>query len=105
MKKQEYKKEQLQSRRDFFKKATKYSLPILGAILLSNIPVLSKTKETEIEKGCRYGCSVSCHGSCVGTCSRTCKGVCQENCKFSCKGDCHRTCKWSCSESCADSSY
>ena len=44
MKKNE-KKEELQSRREFFKKAAKGALPILGAILLSGAPQILNAAE------------------------------------------------------------
>lgn len=44
MKKNE-KNEELQSRRDFFKKAAKGALPILGAILLSGAPQILNVAE------------------------------------------------------------
>ena len=40
------KNEELQSRREFFKKAAKGALPILGAIILASNPVLAKAGET-----------------------------------------------------------
>ena len=45
--------EELQSRRDFFKKAAKGVLPILGAVVLAGVPNLVKAEETPM--GCRYG--------------------------------------------------
>ena len=52
------KNEELQSRRDFFKKAANSVLPIVGAVVLSGIPQIMKAEETPM--GCRYGCSGSC---------------------------------------------
>ena len=39
--------EEIQSRREFFKNAAKGTLPILGAIILSNIPIAAKASETQ----------------------------------------------------------
>ena len=61
------KDEELQSRRDFFKKAAKAALPIVGAMVLSHVPLLSKASEDE-EMGCDWGCS----GACKGGCGRSC---------------------------------
>ena len=44
MKKNE-KNEELQSRREFFKKAAKGALPILGAIVLANAPAVINAAE------------------------------------------------------------
>ena len=51
------KNEELQSRREFFKKAAKSALPILGAIVLAGAPLISKAEQP---MGCNYGCSGAC---------------------------------------------
>lgn len=66
------KNEELQSRRESFKKAAKGALPILGAIVLSNNPLVSKAAQT---MGCDYTCAVSC-----ADCKGTCKGLCMNSC-------------------------
>ena len=67
----ENEKEELQSRRSFFKNAAKRALPFLGAIVLANAPILASASNSQM--GCtRYGC-----GGCTGTCSGTCSGTCQ----------------------------
>lgn len=91
--------EELQSRREFFKKAAKGTLPILGAILLANIPDILKAGE--ISMNCNYGCAGACYNSCVGTCDKLCSGVCWDNCN----GNCKDGCKSSCMQSCYGSSY
>lgn len=80
------KKEELQSRRDFFKKAAKSALPILGAIALANVPVIAKA--SEVSRGCNYGCTAVCSTSlCQGTCQGGCKFTCEHGCKnYGCKG-------------------
>ena len=45
------KKEELQSRRQFFKRAAKGALPILGAALLTQLPFLSQAHESQNEMG------------------------------------------------------
>ena len=59
MKKNE-KNEELQSRREFFKKAAKGALPILGAIALAGAPGVVKAAEEAMD--CDYSCSYSCTG-------------------------------------------
>ena len=87
------KKEEIQSRREFFKKAAKATLPVLGAVVLSNIP-FSETKADYVNRftGECTGCSGSCQRSCSGSCQGNCQGDCQGNCK----GGCYGTCKGSC---------
>ena len=82
------KNEELQSRREFFKKAAKSALPILGAIALAGTPAILNAAEAPM--GCNYGCN----GSCMG-----CRGTCQ-----GCRG-CGGTCRQSCSSGCAHTHY
>lgn len=86
------KNEELQSRRQFFKRAAKTALPILGAIVLANMPIIAKATETET--GCS-GCGSSCSGSCKYTCSGSCKNGC-EGCKYTCSGSCKNSCSGTC---------
>lgn len=96
------KNEELQSRREFFKKAAKGALPILGAIAVAGIPLLAKAKG-EVPSGCNYSCSGSCYGGCSGSCVYGCTGGCRngcKGCKNSCISDCEATCALTCSNSC-----
>lgn len=83
------KNEELQSRREFFKNAAKGVLPILGAVVLANIPFVSNAEEAE---GCDYGCS----GSCWSSCQSSCRGYCSSGCTGSCSGGCKGACSNSC---------
>lgn len=76
------KNEELQSRREFFKKAAKGALPILGAVVLANAPVISQATEAD-RCYAGYACTGGCSGSCKGTCKFGCTG-----CSGSCKGTC-----------------
>ena len=81
------KNEELQSRRDFFKKAAKGVLPILGAVVLANAPqILNASEKTPM--GCNYGCTAVCSTSaCQGTCAGGCRFTCTHTCKnYGCKG-------------------
>lgn len=72
------KKDELQNRREFFKKAAKGALPILGAIVLANVPdVLSAAEEPAT-------CIGSCYGTCKGTCTKSCANNCTGMCKYGC---------------------
>ena len=94
-------KDELQSRREFFKKAAKRALPFIGAIALSALPFSSFAKETEEpETYCDWGCTNSCSGSCGRSCSYGCDGSCAGSCDGSCKGACSRSCSYSCSSTC-----
>lgn len=93
-------REELESRRQFFKKAAKAALPILGAALLSNVPLITKAAESGGEY-CEYGCSYSCSGSCAGRCTGTCSGGCKGGCGGACSYSCQNTCKGRCQGSCS----
>ena len=92
--------EDLQSRRDFFKKAAKKALPILGAIVLANAPVIAHAGNLESTNGCN-GCAGGCMASCKGTCNGGCKGSCKYECSGGCKTGCRNTSK----NACVRSSY
>ena len=76
------KNEELQSRREFFKKAAKGALPILGAIMLAGTPGILNAAEP----------TTSCHGSCVAACMNGCTTSCQYICKGTCKSWCSTHC-------------
>lgn len=89
----------IQSRRCFFKKVVKGILPIIGGIILSSNPYISKAAET-ISGDCRYTCQGGCN-----SCQGTCEWRCQDDCSGSCKGYCKRTCKGDCYGRCTSSNY
>ena len=95
------KNEELKSRRDFFKKAAKSVLPVLGAVVLGSSPIVAKASETAM--GCSWDCSSSCYGSCQGGCSG-CSGGCKGNCEGNCQGSCKGSCQGSCETTCQGSS-
>ena len=83
--------EELQSRREFFKKAAKAALPILGAVVLSGAPQILNAATTP--NGCSYGCMGSCYSkcanSCASLCTTGCTGSCQTGCKMTCSNRCN----------------
>ena len=94
--------EELQSRREFFKKAAKGVLPVLGAIALMNMPLLSQALEKgespdDCSGSCSYGCGRSCSYGCSSSCSGSCSGGCKGSCMQSCSGTCQSGCKGGCS--------
>ena len=76
--------EDLQSRRGFFKSAVKAALPILGAVVLSQVPFTNANAATD----CDGSCYVKCNGSCVGQCARNCRGECVGSCLGVCRACC-----------------
>lgn len=107
--------EELQSRREFFKKAAKSTLPILAAVLMAAVPNITKASTSNFYCGgcqndCTNGCRTSCHRSCWSSCGLGCRGVshaygprsicitCKSYCS-SCTGQCTGTCSGSCSVS------
>ena len=91
------KNEELQSRRQFFKKAAKATLPILGAIVLANVPLVSKAAQTS--RGCE-NCYKGCVGGCTGCTSCTSCTGCSGSCYLSCS-----SCQGSCKGGCGGSSH
>lgn len=69
-------KEELQSRRDFFKKTVKGALPILGVLTLGPTFLTSCDPDDEGSTGCGSSCSGGCGDSCVSSC--------EVNCAFDC---------------------
>lgn len=90
MKEKETKQQELQSRRQFFKRAAKTALPILGAILLASTPL----KTMASESGMANGRCTACSGS---NCGITCRGICRDGCDGRCEGTCLGSCKYTCS--------
>ena len=80
--------EELQSRREFFKSAAKAALPVVGAVVLSSLPIV----KSEAATGCDYGCFSSCSGSCLGDCKQGCKQGCYTGCRNTCSGTCSGGC-------------
>ena len=93
----EDKNKELQSRREFFKSAAKAALPVVGAMVLANIPILQSKATTGCD-GCYYSCYNTCKGYCEGTCS-SCNGRCASDCQNTCTGGCARTCYGACTSS------
>lgn len=85
------KKHDYLSRREFFKSTTKSALPILGAILLANVPVVSQAVEDPM--GCKEACRNTCYGTCEGTCAGGCKGGCKRGCT-NCTATCSNSCTY-----------
>lgn len=109
-------KKEVQSRREFFKRAAKGVLPIVSALSISSIPIQlsAESPVNSCKYDCRFGCegcSGSCYEECEGTCkdgcystcTGKCSGECQGNCKDDCVGNCFNTCQGGCQNSCSGS--
>ena len=100
------KKEEIQSRREFFKNAAKKSLPIVAAAMLASAPVITRAAETSMDcndacyMGCSWGCTGGCKIDCEGGCKTSCRGTCQNGCS-GCKGTCEGSCKGYCGGNCS----
>lgn len=81
-------KKELQSRREFFKKAAKSVLPVVAAVALASAPTITDASETT-PMGCSFSdCTMTCSGGCMG-----CTGGCTGSCKQSCSNNCFTACK------------
>ena len=87
------KREEIQSRREFFKKAAKAALPVVGAAILSSVPFINA-------EAAPSGCGFTCSGGCSGSCSSSCGFGCSGSCKGGCGG-----CKGACKSSCTGSAW
>lgn len=76
--------EELQSRRDFFRNASKAVLPVLGAVVLLNFP-----NQTISASDCSGN---SCTAQCKNSCEAYCAVSCKDGCKIYCKGCCANSC-------------
>lgn len=80
------KNEELQSRREFFKKTAQNVLPFLGAValspLLNSCDLLTNYDPDDNDKpsGCGKSCSGSCEGDCAGDCDDNCTADCWNGC-------------------------
>lgn len=80
------KNEELQSRREFFKSAAKAALPVIGAVVLAQVPILAHSQAP----------STCSKGSCAGTCWANCRNACEVYCTQGCTGHCKSACKLNC---------
>lgn len=81
---------ELQTRRDFFKKAARISLPIIGLVALNMIPFRVSANGYDCRSQCVGSCGAACT-SCWTGCTG-CKGNCRHNCEGGCKGGCREGC-------------
>ena len=93
-------KNELQSRREFFKNSAKRVLPIIGAMVMAN-PIIAKA--VEFEEGTLAGyCRGGCYEYCVSSCKETCDVTCSFGCGSSCLGNCNETSQLKCTGGCGN---
>ena len=83
------KREEIQSRREFFKKAAKAALPVVGAAILSSVPW--NLSATGVKATSCSGCNNRCMNTCFNTCYEKCNKHCQDSCNSSCYTGCKRS--------------
>lgn len=68
--------EELQSRREFFKRAAKGALPIIAGAILASNPAVSEAANNAMScAGCNNRCMNSCFNTCYNSCSGKCTGA------------------------------
>ena len=72
--------EELQSRREFFKKTAQNVLPFLGVVALSPLLTSCDPFDEDGPRGCGNSCSGSCEGDCAGDCDDNCTADCWNGC-------------------------
>ena len=82
--------EELQSRREFFKKAAKAALPVVGAVVLSSLPIIKSEAATGCESLCVLSCDTGCSSGCNTSCYQGCYSGCRNTCQGNCSGGCAR---------------
>lgn len=93
-------KENIISRRNFFKRSASLVLPALAMVAISPVLTSCEIDEDFLEEpsGCKNGCSGKCSGVCGAACQSDCTGNCTNGCKGTCKtqcggSSCRSTCK------------
>ncbi len=83
-------KENIISRRNFFKRSVSMVLPALAMVTMPSILTSCEIEEDfpETPTGCKSGCSGKCSGICGAVCQNNCSGSCAYGCKGNCKGSC-----------------
>ena len=95
-------KEELQTRREFFKKAAKGVLPIIAGVALTGCETFLTAFGEHLSSysggggysgsgGGGYSESSGCGYTCSGGCSGGCDGSCQWGCESTCRGSCEGT--------------
>jgi CXXX repeat radical SAM target protein len=88
---------QHQSRREFFKTASKIALPTIAFLGLSSFGSdligLNNNFIKRSSTTCENSCEDTCTADCAGGCSHDCEITCWHNCSGSCEGLCEGQCE------------
>lgn len=79
------KNEELQSRREFFKRAAKGALPILTLAMFGTVFSASSCEKEKESSGCGKSCSGGCDDGCTNNCDSLCGGDCWAYCESKAK--------------------
>lgn len=90
---------ELQTRREFFKKAAKGALPIIAGVSLSSCEVFMSSLSYHLANSGSGGASYGSDSGSGGGCGYTCSGGCSGGCDGSCQWGCETTCKGGCTGS------
>ena len=82
--------EELQSRREFFKKAAKAALPVVGPVVLANLPISKLSAAIDRLDSCSSFCVISSKGDCSNFCEQICYQGCQNSYSGTYSGGCAR---------------
>lgn len=93
-------KENFISRRAFFRKGKNTLLPILGALALSNFPVLKAATLKSVSMECKGNCFSKCEDNCTDSCFQICRETCYTSCDNTCKNACLSSCSIGCRTTC-----
>lgn len=98
---QNNRKDELLSRRDFFRYTAKFALPVVGTIILSSTPIIANAVN-RTPMGCIRTFYGECKNACKGGCQYTCTGTCNMKCVDTCSDKCVNTCKTLCAIGCTN---
>ncbi len=101
------KKDEIISRRKFFKRAAGMVIPAIALTVLPSALTSCEIDEPypgDIPGGGSSGCS-QCKGGCGGGCTSNCGVSCGSKCTGSCGGDCTVNCSSMCKYTCKTRSY
>lgn len=93
-------KEDVISRRKFFKEAAGASLPIIAGSILLPFIMSSCDGAHSSCVNCANGCDNSCYRSCKYDCTGNCRNSCALGCANECHSDCTTTCYSQCGHNC-----
>lgn len=94
-------KQDIITRRKFFKQSASVILPTLAAIAIPSVLTSCEIDDVlpEEPSGCKNGCSGKCSGYCGAACQADCDTKCISSCTSKCSGGCGSSCRGLCTGS------